>query len=184
MVSPPSREGSIQGAASEADTRPLPTVRPIFRFPAPKLWRSEFLFVINYPYWDQLSHIGIACFLSPSRLIHTAPLQSVIITANMQMREVGNMAKSINKMLMPARQASVTPRNGKPKVTRRHSISHTVLWQNQSHTENFWLHPERQASMKGWYGGFCVHRRENNIEGPKDQRGTSTPSECSLISTL
>lgn len=47
----------------------------IFRFPAPKLWRNEFLFFINYPVCGIMlqQHTGIACCLSPSRFIHTTP---------------------------------------------------------------------------------------------------------------
>lgn len=44
------------------------------------------------------------------------------------MREVGNMAKSINKMLMPALRAAAPPSKGKAKVTGRQSISHTLQW--------------------------------------------------------
>lgn len=49
-------------------------------FPAPKLWRNEF----------SLSTTQSVALCS-SRFIHTTPLQSVIITTSMPMREVGYM---------------------------------------------------------------------------------------------
>lgn len=60
--------------------------------------------------------------------------------------------------------ATINPRS-------RGDTAITVQWQSQSHTENFWLHPEKQASMKEWYGGFRAHRRGNNIEGPQRSAG-------------
>lgn len=62
-------------------------------FPAPKLWRNEFLVFVNHPVCGIVfqQHTRTACGLSPCRFIHTTPLQSVIITTSMPMREVGYM---------------------------------------------------------------------------------------------